>query len=109
MSRNVFCFQCGSTELTKTKTGFICPSGHSWSRGWQKAPDLTGQRFDRLVIERQAPTVTEARWVARCDCGKLVLIAGPELRRKARNGKPNACPDCLKALRKERKRACLSG
>lgn len=64
------------------------------------AKSIIGERFDRLVIMRQAFTVTEARWWARCDCGGIFIIAGPELRRKAKAGKLNACEACLKDARR---------
>ena len=47
--------------------------------------DLTGQRFERLVVERRAPVVADyvnrtARWFCRCDCGAEVVVGSLRLR-----------------------------
>lgn len=48
---------------------------------------MIGQRFGRLVVTAQAPTVHYTRWRCRCDCGgevvvsRKLLTAGPHGRR----------------------------
>ena len=50
--------------------------------------DLTGQRFGRLTVIKQAPThITKdgryhfTKWWCRCDCGKEVAVIGQNLKR----------------------------
>lgn len=50
--------------------------------------DLTGMRFDRLVVLRRdvRAEYTQhspgARWVCQCDCGNFITVHGNNLRRK---------------------------
>lgn len=44
--------------------------------------NLTGQRFGRLVVIRQAPTVKRrAQWLCKCDCGTEKVIPAGALQR----------------------------
>lgn len=43
--------------------------------------DLTGQRFGRLVVQRQAPPRRETMWWCLCDCGNEVQVVASNLRR----------------------------
>lgn len=53
-----------------------------------KLIDLTGQRFERLVVvERAENKGRDAAWLCRCDCGKLVTVRGHDLVR----GKQKSC------------------
>lgn len=60
--------------------------------------DLTGQRFSRLVVVGRAPNKSEkdtnARWHCRCDCGRMCIAYGQDLRRE----KFKSC-GCLNAER----------
>ena len=57
--------------------------------------DLTGQRFGRLIVVRQADSTTKKKfWVCVCDCGTEVVINRIELR----NGDTQSC-GCLQAER----------
>ncbi|HEX7096245.1 MAG TPA: hypothetical protein VF183_10205, partial [Acidimicrobiales bacterium] len=63
--------------------------------------DLTGRRFDRLVVlRRDANRGTQPYWLARCDCGKEAVVQGGHLR----SGTTRSC-GCLCA---ERVRASLT-
>lgn len=45
--------------------------------------DLTGQRFGRLTVLRQAEEQkkgTSRRWVCRCDCGNEIVVAATNLK-----------------------------
>lgn len=62
-----------------------------------KAPDMTGQRFGRLVVLSKAEPETRygrtnARWLCRCECGteKIILAIG------LRAGQHRSC-GCWKA------------
>lgn len=56
-----------------------------------KKIDLTGQRFGRLVVIREAGRKNgHVAWLCRCDCGNEVVINGAYLR----NGKSQSC-GCL--------------
>lgn len=60
--------------------------------------DLVGQRFERLVVTGRAPNKSEkdtnARWHCKCDCGRMCIAYGQDLRR----GKFKSC-GCLNAER----------
>ena len=58
------------------------------------APDLTGQRFGRLVAMRRADVRVNdgAAWLCRCDCGRWSNVKGLRLRR----GTTRSC-GCLQA------------
>lgn len=49
--------------------------------------DLTGQRFDRLVVLRREPHPKRVHWLTQCDCGKVATVAAVELRA----GKTRSC------------------
>lgn len=59
------------------------------TRPWRS--DLTGQRFDRLVVLREADAGTHRRWECRCDCGTTVVVFHPALR----SGNTRSC-GCLR-------------
>lgn len=48
--------------------------------------DLVGQRFTRLLVIGRAPNKsakdTNARWHCRCDCGRMCIAYGQDLRRE---------------------------
>lgn len=60
--------------------------------------DLVGQRFTRLLVVGRAPNKsakdTNARWHCRCDCGRMCIAYGQDLRRE----KFKSC-GCLNAER----------
>jgi hypothetical protein len=57
----------------------------------RKRIDLTGQRFNRLLVIRYAGLAKKsANWLCRCDCEKEILVMGGNLR----NGKTQSC-GCL--------------
>lgn len=50
--------------------------------------DMTGKRIGNLVVIRQAKVrASNAKWICRCDCGKYIIVPGPELR----SGKRTSC------------------
>lgn len=51
---------------------------------FQKAKDMAGLRFGRLVVTDKAPRINaHARWTCRCDCGNTTEVLGAELRKGA--------------------------
>jgi hypothetical protein len=36
---------------------------------------LVGNRFGRLVVQSQAPTLRYSRWHCLCDCGNTVIVS----------------------------------
>lgn len=57
--------------------------------------DLTGMRFGRLVVIREAGRKNgHVAWLCRCDCGKEVVVSGDSLR----NGRTQSC-GCLQLER----------
>ena len=57
--------------------------------------DLTGKRFNRLLVLARGPNkASKAAWRVRCDCGKLSLVIG----RNLRSGNTRSC-GCLSAER----------
>ena len=44
--------------------------------------DLSGQRFGRLTVESQEPTLKRGvtRWLCRCDCGRHTVTTTTALR-----------------------------
>ena len=47
----------------------------------RKTPDLTGQRFGRLVVTERGPSSTgHAKWRCRCDCGNEAVVGSNALR-----------------------------
>jgi hypothetical protein len=53
-------------------------------RGGSRAPDMTGQRFGRLVVlgrsARKSDNAKQALWDCRCDCGSVNMVLGKNLR-----------------------------
>lgn len=63
----------------------------------RKAEDLTGKKFGRLTVLRRATEQEwprgagrHAKWLCRCDCGKLTFVQSAELK----NGRTKSC-GCL--------------
>jgi len=54
--------------------------------------DLTGQRFDRLVVLERVPDALTTTWLCRCDCGREKPVTTGNLRR----GLTRSC-GCLSA------------
>lgn len=55
--------------------------------------DLTGERFGRwTVVERAPSTSRNAKWVCRCDCGRIKTVAAATLR----SGVSKSC-GCLRS------------
>jgi len=46
----------------------------------RKAINLLGQRFGRLVVIAQAPTMRYSRWRCACDCGAVCVTTSSMLR-----------------------------
>lgn len=70
--------------------------------------DLTGQRFGRLTVIKQAPSyITDdrvyrlTRWYCKCDCGKETIVHGINLK----NGKTKSCGCLRRELSSQRLRA----
>lgn len=61
-----------------------------------KAPDLTGQKFNRLtVIKRHGTTSNrKATWLCKCECGKKEVIVATD---NLKNGNSKSC-GCLNAI-----------
>lgn len=53
----------------------IYPGGKHCMREW---PDLTGQRFGKLVVTGQAESSArgQRRWICKCDCGNECIVLG---------------------------------
>ena len=79
-----------------------------------KLNDLTGQRFGRLTVIKQAPSLrTEyeyctsyrTMWLCQCDCGETVIVAGEDMKR----GHTKSC-GCLRreTSRQSLKNICKS-
>jgi hypothetical protein len=60
---------------------------------FQEKLDLAGQRFSRLLVlsEAEGRANSKVRWLCRCDCGALTIVASSNLR----NGHIRSC-GCLK-------------
>lgn len=54
-----------------------------------KILDLTGERYGRLVVVKEAEARKYGRiaWVCECECGKIVTVTGNDLRR----GRTSSC------------------
>lgn len=58
----------------------------------KNAPDITGERRDRVVIVGYLMSGTNgSKWIGRCDCGRFVTRNGKTWRK---NHGPNMCQDC---------------
>lgn len=85
--------ECG---VTATLSSNELTSGHSKgcvncrASKLAKTADMIGRRFGHLVVESQAPSrrtldgqkhpYRAVRWYCRCDCGRVVDVAGVQLR-----------------------------
>jgi hypothetical protein len=67
--------------------------------------DLTGQRFERLIVEEQDPDPRwrgkEARWICHCSCGKTLSVPGRRLR-VGKHGGTRSCGCLLNDLNRQR-------
>lgn len=83
---------CGNTRVAtgyQLRAGRVLACHRCTPVVGNRAPDITGQRFGRLVVvertvnsERRGPNgSTQSRWVCRCDCGKQHVVLGCNLRR----------------------------
>ena len=53
------------------------------NHGGQPAPDLTWQRFGRLIVTHRLPNSgRRSLWQCQCDCGKTAAVLGQNLTRK---------------------------
>lgn len=66
--------------------------------------NLVGQRFGRLVVQSQAPTLRYSRWNCLCDCGAACVVSTQMLRMGERGTR--SC-GCLK--REANRRNCWAG
>lgn len=91
MKWKVRCRRCGKTEYL---TGSQIRDNLSCGCRWR--PDMTGQRFGKLVVERYLGSggVEGAIWLCRCDCGGVKATAAWRLRR----GMVKSC-GCLRGSR----------
>lgn len=62
---------------------------------------LVGERYGRLVVIAQAPTLRYSRWRCRCDCGAEVVVSAQLLRMGAAGTRSCGC------LRVEQRAAAL--
>lgn len=53
----------------------------------RRAPDMTGQRFGRLLVQSRSESRHGATWLCRCDCGTRKIVAASNLR----NGSTKSC------------------
>ena len=67
--------------------------------------DLTGRRFERLLVLRRdtESTKKEPYWICKCDCGTIKSIAGTSLR----EGRTKSCGCLNNEMRSERGKASL--
>lgn len=67
----------------------IYPGGKHCMREW---PDLTGQRFGKLVVTGQAESSArgQRRWKCKCDCGNITYKATDTLT----NSDVSMCKEC---------------
>jgi len=89
--RYVCICDCGNTSLVRTHALI---SGRTTSCGrWSEEHkaqsahrfiDLTGQRFDRLLVQERGPNSKSGKvqWKCLCDCGKTIMAFACHLRRK---------------------------
>src|SRR5882724_11575778 len=57
--------------------------------------DLTGQRFERLIVLSRGPRMSgNAAWHVKCDCGSLLIVRQHSLR----GGETKSCGCLLKEL-----------
>lgn len=78
--------ECGKTTTAlgqNLKHGFKKSCGCSTTdREQNKATDMVGKRFARLVIKERAGTTPgrKAKWAAVCDCGNTCEVVGKDVR-----------------------------
>ena len=58
-----------------------------------KLIDLTGQRFDKLIVLEKAPSrKRHTYWKCQCDCGNQIIVS----QRSLMNSKNRDCGKCNK-------------
>lgn len=82
---------CGNSKLVTgndLRRGFVLSCGclaqdRVREMGLAREQDLTGKRFERLVVQRRvnSPNPAATMWECRCDCGNTVSCYGSNLRR----------------------------
>lgn len=83
--------ECGNQVVTtadslkRTKTSCGCDTKQRRIDALRK--DLTGQRFNRLVVEKMLWECRPTRAVCRCDCGNTIVVIGAGLT----SGKTGSC------------------
>lgn len=73
------------------------------------APDLTGQRFGRLVVLERAQNEPNgsSRWRCLCDCGRVAVRNGSSMRKAHKSGASCMCKVCRQAIFVSFVRKCL--
>ncbi len=51
------------------------------------AKDLTGIRFERLIVEKRIENTKPIKWLCRCDCGNSAIVVGAKLK----SGRTKSC------------------
>lgn len=60
-----------------------------------KYKDMKNQKFGRLTALQRSPRTNpkgQAYWICRCDCGRLLVVRGDNLRR----GNATQCSACFR-------------
>lgn len=52
---------------------------------------MIGQRFGRLIVIAQAPTLRYTRWVCACDCGERIVVSRQLLSMGAKGTRSCGC------------------
>ena len=91
--------ECG---IIKTVIGDTLRRRKSTSCGHGKSQDLTGKRFGQWTILNRSGNLKSgsAKWMARCDCGKIKIIPGVALNA----GQTSKCKSCAGKQVSEQKR-----
>lgn len=78
-------------DLKKNGGTTSCGCYHREVTSKHNTKDITGQRFEKLIVIKRAPILKTknwgVRWECRCDCGKTTIVWGNDLR----NGKTKTC------------------
>jgi len=89
-SRFICRCDCGNT---KTILGFNLTNGITTACGCIKSPDISGNKYGRLLVlcRHTFSNSGEVMWKCLCDCGNIIDIRGYSLK----NGKTKSC-GCLR-------------